>query len=175
MSAHMPMRKTADIVRARRHWHRQLWLRGKVLCVVIVSMSPAATRARMQARRISSSRLCPGKRVGAESDVDTRAQVGADVLHRLPVARKRERTMRDRNSGFGQQSEISGRCPAEPRVLIDEDRVAKNGVRIEQIVRGGVLQRRLPVAACDSLNLTTLSAQWIVASASCPWREPGHR
>src|SRR6516225_12290638 len=85
--------------------------------------------------------------VGAEPHIDPGAQIVAEIFHYLAIAGKWRRTVGDRCAGFGNQLEIGLGPPADPRMGIEEKRVAENRVGAEDADLVRPLDWRLAVAA----------------------------
>ena len=94
-----------------------------------------------------------GGDVGAHPHVHPARPVAAEVGHRVPVAGEGGGAVGDGGPGVGEAVEVAGRAPADVRVLVDEDGVPEDRVGAEEADVGGVLERGLPVAAHDLVEL----------------------
>ena len=91
--------------------------------------------------------------VGADGDVHAFADVAADILHHLAVAREDDRAMGDRRAGLRQQIEVAPRPPLNQRMVIEKEGVAQQRIAAEQPVLVHPLHRRDAMAAHHLLEL----------------------
>ena len=94
-----------------------------------------------------------GRAVGPDPHPHAGAQIAAEVLQDLAVARERRRAMGHGRAAAGQDFQVLPARPVQPGMLVDEDRVAEDRVRPQDAERLGVLGGRLAVAPDDLLEL----------------------
>src|SRR4029077_6208538 len=73
------------------------------------------------------------------------APVAPEILQRLSIAGERRRAMRDRRAGPGENAKVLARVPMQPRVFVDEDRMAQDRARSQDADGAGPLDRSLAV------------------------------
>ena len=91
--------------------------------------------------------------VGADRHVHALADVAADILHHLAIAREDDGAMRHRRSSLVQDVEVAPAPPLHQRVVIEEDRVAQQHVGRKQPFLVQPLHRRHAMPTHDLLEL----------------------